>query len=182
MSRIKLVQKSETSGELTGTYEVIEKARGGSVPNMFMALGYSNGMLASAFDVAAFIGATSKVPAKDKQIAYLAASRVNGCEYCVVRHTAAAMKAGLTSAQAAAFVREGDISGDLAFDEREQLIVEMSEELTRTPTLSAATFEKLRGYFGDEEIVELVFSVAASNMFNRIASALDIELEQGFKK
>ncbi|NWJ46017.1 MAG: carboxymuconolactone decarboxylase family protein [Chloroflexi bacterium] len=182
MNRVKLVQKSETSGELTATYEAIEKARGGSVPNMFMALGYNNGMLSSAFDVAAFIGAPSRVPPKDKQIAYLAASRINGCEYCLVRHTAAAMKAGLTSEQAAAFQREGNISSDPAFDARERLIVEMGEELTRTPALSAATFDSLRSYFDDEELVELVFSVAAANMFTRIASALEIELEPGFKK
>jgi uncharacterized peroxidase-related enzyme len=181
MSRVKLVTKDQTEGKTLALYEEIERNRGGKVPNLFMALGYNAGIMSPAIDAALFIGAESRIPPREKQLAYLATSRLNGCEYCLERHALAAMKAGMTQAQVEALHREGELSEQPEFDNREKLIIRFSEEMTRISTVTPTMFENLREFFDDEEIVELTFVVASANMFNRLASALGIELEPEIK-
>ena len=65
VSRIKLVEQEEVTGELAGYYDELKITRGGLVPNLFKALGYSEEMLGPAIGVAGFVSATSKLPAKD---------------------------------------------------------------------------------------------------------------------
>lgn len=182
MSRVRQIPKSETSGAATEMYEELERTRGGSVPNLFQTLGYNAGMLGPALEIAAFIGATSKVPAKDKQLAYLAASRMNKCEYCLERHKVAALKVGFRENQAEALYKAGELAEDTAFDPREKAIIRYAEELTRTACSSPETFAALREFYNDEQIVEITFSVATSNMFNRLANGLGVELEPEFRK
>jgi len=182
MSRIKLIDKSQVSGELAEIYAQLKQTRGGKVPNLFMAMGYSELMLAPAMAVADFVSAESKVKIKHKQLAYLATSRINNCEYCLARHAAAGLKAGLSEANIEALYQEGDLASNPCFDDCEKTIIRFSEELTRTATVQPNSFDALKNFFNDEEILELAYSVAVANMFNRLASGLGIELEPEFKK
>lgn len=181
MSRVKLVEKHEVEGELLSLYEQLERSRGGTVPNMFMALGYSAQILGPAVAAADFPNAETSVLPKEKQLAYLAASRVNHCEYCLERHSVAGKKAGLTDEQIHALHQEGDLAGRDAFTDRERVILRFAEELTRNVAVQTETFDSLRRYFSDEQIVELTYTVAQANMFNRIANGLQIELEPQFR-
>ncbi len=182
MSRVRQIPKSETTDAVTEMYEELERTRGGSVPNLFQALGYNAGMLGPALNAAAFVGAESKVPVKDKQLAYLAASRLNDCEYCLERHKVAALKVGFREEQAEALYKAGELADDAAFDPREKALIRYAEELSRTATSSPETFAALREFYNDEEIVEITFSVATANMFNRLVSGLGVELEPEFRK
>ena len=181
-NRVKLIEKAEVRGEVLPLYEQAEQSRGGTMPNMFKMLSYSNEMLESALGVANFCGLETKVPAKHKQLAYLTVSRVNDCEYCLERHSVAGLKQGLTVAQIEALHQPGELIDNPAFDNREKVIIRFAEELTKTGTLSSETFNLLHEFYGDEEIVELVYTASSANMFNRIAKALDVELEPAFKK
>ena len=144
-------------------------------------MGYSASMIAPAMGVADFVTTQSKVSIKYKQLAYLATSRFNKCEYCLARHAVAGLKAGLSEANIQALYQEGDLASNPSFDNCEKTIIRFAEELTRTATVNYDTFETLREFFTDEEIVELTYSVAVANMFNRLASGLGIELEPEFK-
>lgn len=181
MSRIKLIEASEADTQVVESYQSLEQSRG-SVPNLFKALGYSGAMLGPALGVADFTGIESKVPIKEKQLAYLVASRLNNCEYCLERHSRAGLRAGMSQEQIAALHGEGELAESSAFNERERLIIYFAEELTRKATVSAEHFAALRPTFGDEEIAELALVVASANMFNRLASGLGVELEPEFGK
>lgn len=182
MSRIKLIGKNEASPEVAEVYAELEQTRGGKVPNLFMSMGYSASMLAPAMGVADFVTAESKVSIKHKQLAYLATSRFNKCEYCLARHAVAGLKAGLRDANVNALYQEGDLASNPSFDDREKAIIQFAEALTRDATVHPDTFDAIRKFFSDEEIVELTYSVAVANMFNRLASGLGIELEPEFKQ
>ncbi len=179
---MKLIEKAEVRDDVLPVYEQVELARGGTVPNMFKMLGYSKEMLEPALGVANFCGLETKVPARHKQLAYLAVSRKNDCEYCLERHSVAGLKQGLSAAQIEALHQPGELIDNPAFDNRERVIIRFAEELTITGNLTSETFELLREFYGDEEIVELVYTAASANMFNRLARAFEVELEPAFKK
>lgn len=182
VSRIKLVEKQEVQAAVVPLYEELERTRGGSVPNLFKAFGYNEKMLAPTIGVAGFVTIESRVPVVYKQIAYLAASRLNNCEYCLVRHATAARKAGLREDQIAALHQIGDLAENRAFDQKEKLIIRYAEEITSRATCDPSVFAAMSGTFDDEEMAELTFVVAGANFFNRLVGALGIELEPSFKK
>jgi uncharacterized peroxidase-related enzyme len=181
MTRIKLVEATQSDDpQVQESYRSLEQSRG-SVPNLFKALGYSGEMLGPALGVADFTTTQSKVPVKEKQLAYLAASRINHCEYCLERHARAGLKAGLSQSQIEALHQEGELVENSAFNERERLIIRFAEELTAQATVTSNHFAALRPTFSDEEIAELAFVVASANMFNRLANGLGVELEPEFR-
>jgi len=182
MSRIPLIDKSQVNQEIAELYTELEKTRGGKVPNLFRAMGYSKLMLEPAMRVADFVTTESKVLIKHKQLAYLATSRINKCEYCLARHSVAGLKAGLTEANIQALYHEGDLSSNPSFNEQEKAIIRLAEELAITATVQNDRVDILKQFFNDEQILELTYSVAVANMFNRLASGLGIELEPEFKE
>lgn len=181
MSHVHLVTVEEAQGEVKTLYEGMIAVRG-TVANLFLALGHSSQMLAPAIALATFAGSEgSRVPARYKQLAYLAASRVNNCHYCLERHAVAGAKAGLTAAQVSAILaEEGELTGSPAFDNKEKLIIRYAEELTRATSAQPETLAAMRESFDQEEFLEFTFVVATANMFNRLADGLNIELEPEF--
>src|SRR6478672_6578262 len=119
MPHIHPVPVEESTGAVRELYAEMQAVRG-SVPNLFQLLGYSPKMLGPAIALANFAGSgDSRIPARHKQLAYLAASRVNGCHYCLERHAVAGAKAGLTPAQVESILAEnGELAESPAFDAR----------------------------------------------------------------
>jgi AhpD family alkylhydroperoxidase len=179
MPHIHPVTPAEANGAVSDLYEEMTAVRG-SVPNLFQLLGYSPKMLGPAIALANFAGSNdSRVPAKYKQLAYLAASRLNYCDYCLERHAVAGAKAGLTPEQVEIILdpQQPDLLGNPAFDAKEQLIIEYSLELTINVEPEAATVAALKEIFDDEEYLELTFVIATANLFNRLAEGLAVQLE-----
>ena len=183
MSQIKLVPVEEAPADVRELYDGMLATRG-TVANLFLALGHSSKMLGPAMALAAFVGAEgSAIPARHKQLAYLAASRVNHCHYCLARHAVAGAKVGLTPAQVEAILSEGGELADKAgFEEQERLIIRYAEELTRNIKGQPATIAALHEIYDDGAFLELTYVVATANMFNRLADGLEIELEPEFRQ
>ena len=179
MPHIHPVTPAEASGAVSDLYDEMTAVRG-SVPNLFQLLGYSPKMLGPAIALANFAGSPdSRVPARHKQLAYLIASYMNNCHYCLERHAVAGAKAGLTVAQIEAILDEEDINllESPVFDAREKLIIQYSQELTAYTATTPETIEAMKKTFDDEEFLELTFVIATANMFNRLAEGLAVQLE-----
>ncbi len=181
MPHIHPIKIEEATGPVKELYNEMIAVRG-TVPNLFQLLGYSPEILAPAIALATFAGsADSRVPARLKQLAYLAASRVNGCHYCLERHAVAGAKAGLTPPQVESILAEtGELAASPAFNQREKRLIRYSEELTRGISASAGTIEAMKEIFDDAEFLEITFVVASANLFNRLADGLAVELEPEF--
>jgi len=178
MPHIHPVTVEESTGAVKDLYDQMKAVRG-TVPNLFQLLGYSPKMLGPAIALANFAGSEdSRVPAHLKQLAYLAASRLNGCHYCLERHAVAGAKAGLTAPQVEAILEDtGSLLDCPAFNENEKLIIIYSEELTQGTSGASSTITALKEIFDDEEFLELTFVIATANLFNRLADGLAVELE-----
>lgn len=184
MPHIHPVTPAEATGEVSDLYDELTKIRG-SVPNLFQLLGHSPKMLGPALALANFAGSSdSRVPAKHKQLAYLTASRLNYCDYCLKRHAVAGARAGLTPAQIDLILdpTQPDLLDSPLFNAKEKLIIEYSLELTVNADVELATAAALKEFFDDEEYLELTFVISTANMFNRLAGGLAVELEPEYIK
>ncbi len=111
------------------------------------------------------------VEAKYKELAYLRASMVNGCEYCTRAHSASSKRAGVTAEQIAAlpFYKRSPL-----FDEKEKATILYADRVTRAATtIRAAELEDLRKFYDEGQIVELTLAVCMANFTNRFNDALE---------
>lgn len=109
------------------------------------------------------------------ELVKLRASRVNNCRYCIDAHTAGARKAGVGDEQIAA---TADWRGSPAFDDRERAALALADLLTVTDGLahagdapSADVWGDAADAFPDDELVQLVFTIAGINAWNRLMIA-----------
>jgi alkylhydroperoxidase family enzyme len=66
----------------------------------------------------------------------------------------------------------------LLFTDEEKAAIAVSLELTRTATLSEATFTRVRPFFDDRALIELVVNTSIANLNNRVTDAFVADLEQ----
>lgn len=109
------------------------------------------------------------------EIVKLRASRVNNCRYCIDMHTEAGRAAGVSDERIAATAdwRVSDL-----FDDRERAALALADMLTVTESLShaedpaaEAQWDAAAAHFPDEELVQLVFTIAGINTWNRMMIA-----------
>lgn len=63
------------------------------------------------------------------------------------------------------------------FTDEEKAVIAASLELTRTATLSEATFARLRPFFDDRSLVELVVNTSVANLNNRLTDTFVADVE-----
>jgi uncharacterized peroxidase-related enzyme len=110
------------------------------------------------------------VERKYKELAYLKASLINGCEYCYRAHVAAGKKNSVTDAQiqALAFFHRSP-----AFDAKEKAVLLYAERVTRgASAIRPAALSELKQYFSDDQIVELTMATCVANFTNRFNDAM----------
>jgi alkylhydroperoxidase family enzyme len=64
------------------------------------------------------------------------------------------------------------------FNDKEKIALAYAEKITRPPTSAAAAeADALKGAFSEEQIVDIVATVALANLTNRITEGLGLDLE-----
>ncbi len=63
------------------------------------------------------------------------------------------------------------------FTDEEKATIAASLELTRTATLSDATFKRVRPFFDDRALIELVVNTSIANLNNRVTDAFVADVE-----
>jgi AhpD family alkylhydroperoxidase len=114
-----------------------------------------------------------------KHLARLRAAQVIGCEWCLDFGSYLAQKGGTPPEQ----LRElAAWRTSERFDERERLVLEYAEGMTRTPVeVPDELFARLRQHFDERQIVELTMITALENLYSRFNWSLGIEGE-GFSE
>jgi alkylhydroperoxidase family enzyme len=117
------------------------------------------------------------IPAALRELAICAVAVLNGAEYEFEQHLRPFLQAGGTAAAAAALRTLGSAAFDAApFSAAERATLQLTEEMTRSVSVSDATFERVRAQLGnDQHVVELVAVIATYNMVARFLVALQIE-------
>lgn len=101
-------------------------------------------------------------------LVYLRVSQINGCAYCIDKHSADLMKQGMSVSKLLLVPvwREAES----LFDERERAALAWAESLTNLPQTGApdADYEAAAAVFSERELVDLSYAIALMNGMNRL--------------
>jgi 4-carboxymuconolactone decarboxylase len=168
--RVPLVQPG-TRAELAEIEDRIVAERG-RVSLLYQVL-LNSGPIASGWErMLTAVRNQTSVPANLRELMILRVAVLNGATFEFDAHIPHAERAGV-SAEKIAAVREEKLRP--VFAPLEQLVLELSDAMTRDIVVPDALFERLRSHFNDTQIVEVVATVAAYNMVSRLLVALHVE-------
>lgn len=104
-------------------------------------------------------------------------SMLNGCAFCNDISLAQAVKKKLGAEKF--FALGGDVEAKTkTFSEKEQAVIAFVNEYAKERRASDETFENLRAFFNETEIVEIVAMNAFEQYFNAFAVPLGIESDE----
>ncbi|MDO6675466.1 carboxymuconolactone decarboxylase family protein [Tenacibaculum sp. 1B UA] len=111
---------------------------------------------------------TTTLSKKSKNLIKIRASQINTCAYCIEMHTVEALKNG--EAQNRIFALSAWRESPL-FSEEEKALLAATDEITQISNngLTEETFQKLKSYFSDNEIAQIIIQIGEINIWNRIA-------------
>jgi len=171
MGVVNPLTKEQASPEVKTTFENLA-ARAGKVPNIFAAMAHRPAVLNAFLPLYKAVVNEGTIEPKYKELAYLRASMVNGCEYCTRAHIASSKGAGVTPEQIAAlpFYARSPL-----FDEKEKATILFADRVTRGASgIRQPAMESLRKYYDEGQIVELTLVICMANFTNRFNDATEI--------
>jgi uncharacterized peroxidase-related enzyme len=170
MGVVSPLTREQAAPELQKTFDALA-ARAGKVPNIFAAMAHRPDVLNAFLPLYKAIVNQGTVEAKYKELAYLRASMVNGCEYCTRAHIASCKRAGVTPEQVDAlpFFQRSPL-----FDEKEKATILYADRVTRgADAIRDGQLEELRKFYDEGQIVELTLVICIANFTNRFNDALE---------
>jgi uncharacterized peroxidase-related enzyme len=142
----------------------------GKVPSFFGTMARVPEVLANFLPFYSAVIDHGTVERKYKELAYLKASLINGCEYCFRAHSASGKKNGVTEDQIKALAF---FSRSPMFDAKEKAVILYAERVTRGASgIRPPALDELRKYFNEDQIVELTLATCVANFTNRFNDAM----------
>lgn len=143
----------------------------GMVPNIYRTMAHHPQVLQAVLGLTEAI--RQDLPAKYREMAYLAASVLNGCKYCTHYHRMMAKAAGLTESQLEAITTQEFERG---FDEQEQAVLRLANQLTETAEVAPELAHHVLGFLSELQYVALVAAIGLANLTNRFNHACGVAL------
>ena len=174
MAHIKPLSKNATP-ELTEKFEYYEKTRG-FIPNSILTMQRRPAISKAFMQLNQAVLYEGTVPEELKMLVSLIASQAAGCRYCQA-HMANLSKIYKASKDKISAVWEYQTS-DL-FSDAERAALNLAFKAGIVPNESSAEdFDELKKYFSDDEIVEIVASIALFGYLNRWNDTMATDLEE----
>jgi uncharacterized peroxidase-related enzyme len=171
MALVSYVPTADAAEKIRPHFEKVE-SRGHEVPNFLRVLAHSPELLEGFLALNGALGHIELDP-KLRELAYIRASEINSCGYCLQHHKKAGRKAGLDERQ----VNETEgYSGYDIYDDLQQDVLQYAEEVTRNVIVSDELADRLKQKLSERQLVELAVTVALANFTNRISETLRVEL------
>jgi len=169
--RIPLLERDQVSSEIGAVYDALLKQRG-VVPNMFRTLAHTPAL---ALGIAGFLKpllSDSALPGWYKELVATRLSVLQNSHYAIAAHALSARQKGATDDQIAAAQADFETG---PFTETEKLGFRCAERLHRSPQeIDNEFFARLKRVYTDPQIVELIATAAAFELFPRLVDGLRI--------
>lgn len=178
MSRVKLVANEEAPRLIQRMFGQMEKLFG-AVPNSSRALAQVPGLVGSVAGLGKIETHEGDLPKSLKFLAKLRVAHRNQCAFCIDIGHARAGDHGITPEQLEALSYD-DAKERLGWTPEECLVLDYTDALADTMTVSEKLFAQMRESFSEPQIVELTAQIAAETFYNVFNRALGIEA-QGFR-
>jgi len=158
--------------------QTIRTRRGGKLLNLDRMLLHSANFAKGWNGMFAAIRNQLSLPAKLRETAIMAIGTLNHAEYEWAQHEKEYLAAGGTAEQLKALRNvDAAMRNSKLFDEAERATLALTTEMTRKINVSAPTMKRIRGVLPDQQVVELIGTVAGYNMVSRFVVATGVELE-----
>jgi uncharacterized peroxidase-related enzyme len=171
MALVSYVPTAEADPKIRPQFEKLE-SRGHEVPNFLRVLAHSPDILEGFLALNGALGRLQLDP-KLRELAYIRASEINSCGYCLEHHKKAGKKVGLSERQLdeTEMHESSEIYDDLQCD-----VLEYTEHVTHNVIINDELADRLRQKLSQRQFVELAAVVALANFTNRISETLRLEL------
>jgi uncharacterized peroxidase-related enzyme len=174
MARVRDVAAAELPPELARIYEDFA-ASYGPFRNQVAVFAHVPAALRHLMPLLMELRAAATLPKRCLELAIVAVSQVNACDYCVAHHKPFLTVEGISPDGVDRLL---DWPDHPELDEVDRLVVEYAIAATEQPNrLPDAMFARLRRHFSEAQIVELTLRIALCGFFNRFNDALQIDEE-----
>ena len=174
MARVRDIAAGELAPDLARIYEEFA-ASYGPFRNQAAVFAHVPAALRHLMPMLMELRAAATLPKRYLELAIVAVSQVNACDYCVAHHKPFLAVEGVSAAGVDGLL---DWRDHPELDEVDRLVVEYAIAATERPSrLPDAMFERLRRHFTEAQIVELTLRITLCGFFNRFNDALQIEEE-----
>jgi len=175
MPRISRLKRDEVRPSSAAIYDRTLRDRG-NVPNMFRTMAHRPEIFETVIAHMDAVLNTGTLTKALKELVIVRTSQVNRTPYCLASHTAICKRLGWSDVQLQALY---DVEESGEFDERERVAIHLAEAMTRDPhNYSDAEFARLRSFYTEGEVVELMAAIGLFNYFNRFNDLLRMEPTQ----
>jgi len=172
MPRISRLNRDQVSGDSLSIYDRVLLDRG-NVPNMFRTMAHRPRIFETIIAHMDAVLKTGTLSTALKELVIVRTSQLNCTDYCLASHTALARRLGWTDQQLAALPAYA--SSDL-FTEAEKAAIQLAEVMTvDSHAYSDEDFARLRTFYSEGEVVELMAAIGLFNYFNRFNDLLRME-------
>jgi uncharacterized peroxidase-related enzyme len=168
MSRITVPAIATATGATAEVYAQVKKIAGGTVPNLFAAVGHvSPATLAAVLNAEGAL-ASGSLSKQDLETIKLLVSEQTGCDYCVAAHVMLGKMTGLPT-ETLKQIRAGQVTGDAKRDALVHFVLNLQKT---SGTISENEFATIRAAgYTETQLAEISLAVAMTiftNTFNRI--------------
>jgi uncharacterized peroxidase-related enzyme len=170
--RLSRVARTEAPAPVAEIYDRYMRTRG-NVPNMFRTIAHRPEILTTMIAHFEAILNTGTLPTKLKELVIVRTSQLNRCEYCLSSQTQIALKLGWSKEQLADLE---NYESRTDFTPAEKAALNLAEQMTLDSNhISDEFIARLRGFYDEGEVVELMASIGIFNYFNRFNNVLQME-------
>jgi uncharacterized peroxidase-related enzyme len=170
--RISRLQRTDVSERAVTIYDRYLRDRG-NVPNMFRTMAHRPEIFETIIAHMEAVLNTGTLPKALKELVIVRTSQLNRTPYCLASHTAICRKLGWTDEH---FNALEDLTRRETFSDAERAAVHLAEVMTLDAhSYSDADFARLRSFYSEGEVVELMAAIGLFNYFNRFNDLLLME-------
>jgi uncharacterized peroxidase-related enzyme len=178
VARVDYLNRQDASPDTQAVWQRVEAERKMPTANIFRALAHAPKLLDAFLSYANALREGSELDPKLRELAILAVGHATQSEYEIAHHRSHALKAGATEQQLAEVAHFEDSA---AFDAIELAVMRLARESTLNVEVSELRWQDVGAHLSDQQLVELVLTVAWYNSGVRIMAMLDIDLEDGYR-
>ena len=175
MSRVSIKTKADLPAELPPLWDKMTTY--GAFENQAGEKAHRPPLVTHTSSLLVDLAETGTLSKRHLEIALVAVSLLNTCDYCVSHHTPKLAIQGVSEEGADRLL---DYADHPELDAVDKLIVEYSIAVNNNWSKTRdEIFTRLREHFSEAQIVELTWRIALCGAFNRFTDILQCEVEQG---
>ncbi len=174
MARVSLLEKTQASDTFQEIFNTIT-GRGGKILNLFKAMAHCPDIGRGFLNLGNAILRKGHLPPQLRELAIIRVGHLNQAGYEITQHIPIGQRVGLTDDQIEAL---SNWHSSPHFNAHERAVLQFTDEITRNIRVSEETFQAVRAFLSEEQMVELTTTAGYYGMVCRVLETLQIELEE----